>query len=79
MRNSQNEVNNNGAEQSNSQNRGSNSVVESTLSSHTDTSGSPVEREESVYHRSHSNQREQAGGDSSDVVTEIEETDGQTA
>ena len=38
-----------------------------------------MKRRQSVYHRRHSDECKQAGGDAADGVTEIEEADGETA
>lgn len=38
-----------------------------------------MERDQRVDHRSHGNQRKEAGGDATDGIAEVEQADGETA
>jgi hypothetical protein len=77
--NTEDKVDDNSGQQSNSQNGRTEAIVETALTSHTDALCSPVEGDECVDHGGHGNQGEQTSRDLTDLVTEVEETDCKTA
>lgn len=77
--NSKNEIDHNGSQQSNCQDRGTKPVVEAALASHADALRTPMEGEKGVYHSSHGDKGEETGGDLADLVAEVEQTNGETA
>jgi hypothetical protein len=77
--NTEDKVDNNSSQQSNSQDGRTKAVVETALTSHTDALCSPVEGDECVDHSGHGDQGEQTSRDLADLVTEVEETDCETA
>ena len=77
--NPQNKVNNNRQQQRNSQHCGTKAIIKATLASHADALRAPVESDKSVDHGRQRDEREEAGADLADAVTEVEQTDGQAA
>ena len=77
--NPQNKVDNDRSQQGDGQHGWSISIVEPALSSDPDALCSPVKRRQSVYHRCHGNECEEAGGNAAHGITEIEEANGETA
>jgi hypothetical protein len=77
--NTEDKVDDNSGQQSNGQDSRTKAVVETALTSHADALGSPVEGDQSVDHGSHGDQGEETSRDLADLVTEVEETDGETA
>lgn len=76
--NPQDKVDNDRSQQSNGQYGWTESVVEAALASLANAPCSPVECEQRVYHGCHCNEREESSTDLSDLITKVEETDGQT-
>jgi hypothetical protein len=75
----QHKVDNDGRKQGNSQDCRTKPVIETTLSPHPYTPCAPVESEQRVYHGHHGNEGEEAGGDFSDLVAEVQEADCEAA
>lgn len=76
---SKNKVDDNGGQQEDTQHGGAESVIVGARATLPDGSSSPVVGDESVTHGGHGNQGEHACGDSTDLVTEVKKTNGQTA
>lgn len=75
----QDKVDHNGSQQGNREDSWSEAVIETALPPPPDTLCAPVERYHGVDHSRHGDNREQCGGDTTDTITEVEETHGQTA
>lgn len=79
LMNSKNKIDNHGSQQSNRQQRRTETVVKPALTAFAYTLRSPVEGEKRIDHGCHGNDSEQTGGDAADAITEIQKTDGKTA
>lgn len=77
--NPQHEVDHDRQQQRNSQHSRTKAVVKSSLPSHADALGAPVESYEGVDHGHERDECEEARADLSDAVTEVEETDCEAA
>jgi hypothetical protein len=77
--NPQNKVDNNRQQQRNSQHCGTKAIIKAALASHADALRAPVESDKSVDHGRQRDEREEAGADLADAVTEVEQADGQAA
>ena len=77
--NTEDKVDNDSGQQGNSQDSRTETVVETALTSHTNALCSPVEGDQGVDHCGHGDQGEQTSRDLADLVTEVEETDSETA
>jgi hypothetical protein len=77
--NTEDKVDNNSGQQGNGQDSRTEAVVETALTSHTDALCSPVESNQGVDHGGHGDQGEKTSRDLTDLVTKVEETDGETA
>lgn len=78
-RHPQYEVDDDGRQQSNRQHRRTEAVIEATLAALPDTLGAPVEGDEGVQHGRHGDKREETGANLADLVTKVEEADGEAA
>jgi len=72
------EVDDDGDQESNAENRGADSVVIWAAAASTNVICTPVVCPESIRHDGDSDHREHGSTDLSDLVTEVEKTDGQT-
>lgn len=79
LRDSEDEVNNDGRQQGEGQDCGTETVIDAALAAFADTGCAPVEGTEGVDHGRHGDDGKETGGDTTDAVTEVQETDGQTA
>ena len=75
----QHKVDDDGAEQGNGQDGGSEAVVEAALAALADALGAPVEGHQCVGHGGHGNEGEEAGGDLANLVAKVEQADGEAA
>lgn len=75
----QDKVDNDGSEQGNGEDGGTQPVVEATLAPQPYAPGAPVEGEEGVNHGHHGDHGEEAGRDLSDLVAKVKEADCETA
>lgn len=78
-RNPQHEIHNHCHRQRNRQHRRAEPVIEPTLPSHPYALRTPVECDQGVDHGHQSYDREEAGGDLTHAVAEVQQADGQTA
>ena len=77
--NTKDKVDNDSSQKSNSQHRRTKAIIETTLTPHTNALCSPVIGDKCVDHCSHGDQSEKARRDLTNLVAEVEETDGETA
>lgn len=75
----QDEVDHDSSQESDSQNGGTKAVIETALSTATDTLSAPVKCDDCINHGGHCNDSEEGCGDATDTITEVQQTDGQTA
>jgi len=75
----QDEVDHDRGQESDSQNGGTKAVIETALSTATDTLSAPVKCDDCIDHSGHCDNGEEGRGDATDTVTEVQQTDGQTA
>lgn len=72
-------VDNHSRKQRKREDRGTEPVIESALAAHPYALRAPVECEQSIHHRHHSNESEQARADLSDLVAKVQKPDGEAA
>lgn len=75
----QHKVDDDSAEERNSEDGGTEAIIEAALATLANRFGAPVEGDERIRHGGHGNEGEQAGADLTDPVAEVEKTDGETA
>ncbi|GMG03417.1 unnamed protein product [Aspergillus oryzae] len=79
LRDPEDKVNDDGRQQGEGQDGGTETVVDAALAAFADAGCAPVEGAEGVDHGRHGDDGEETGGDTTDAVTEVQETDGQAA
>ena len=75
----QDDVHDDGGEKKDGKDRGTKAVVKASLTSLTNASGTPMESEQGVEHGDHGHEGEETGADPTDIVTKVEQADGETA
>jgi hypothetical protein len=75
----QNEVYDDGSEKGDGEDGRAKAVVEAALSAATDTLCSPVEGDDGVDHGAHGDDGEEGGGDATDAIAKVQQTNGETA
>jgi hypothetical protein len=78
-RHTEDKVDNDSSQKSNSQDSRTKAIVETTLTPHTNALCSPVVGEEGIDHGGHGDQSKETSRDLADPVAKVEETDGKTA
>lgn len=73
------EVDNDSSQQEEAEHGGAKAVIVRARATAADGSSTPVVGHQSVGHSGHSDEGEETGRDATNLVTEVEETDGKTA